>query len=366
MFDFLKHVTNPTGQSEKEEHEVVDLAEIDLEFAIEEALAGIEAPERPEIISPMVAVPATPEDLAGVELFRGVESAQLAEFAPLCQLVRTVPGYVIYPAGRFNTRLLLVLEGQLRLYATQKERRPRAIVDIGHSFGLTEALGMHPTDHSLIATEETRVLAIELTALNKAVARSHVFAQNYAELMASYTRGDNCLILSRGGKSATSRGGYIDPTTLLHNQHWLETMFPRLVQRARRDGKPLSMLTLRIDRLDAIDRESGVVLSPYMLEMVGRLMVDHSRPTDLHVIDVSHRLLSILPDTTLDGARALANRIREEIRKISTIDDLPLPSMTLSASIVTLGPEDTPSILLERAEQLVVKSAAAGGDSLHE
>ena len=366
MFDFLKRATRSSPQNNPEEQEIVDLAEIDLQFAIEEALAGIDAPEPPKIISPMVSVPATPEDLAAVELFRGIEPEQLVEYAPLCQLVRTVPGYLFYPAGRFNTRLFLVMEGQLRLYAAQNERRPRAIVDIGQSCGLSEALGMLPAEHSLIATEETRVLAIELTALNKLVARSHAFAQNYAELMASYSRSDHCLILSRGGKTASNRGGYIDPATLLHNQHWLEVMFPRLVERARKDGKPLSVLALRIDRLDAIDRESGVVLSPFMLEVVGRLMVDHSRPTDLHVIDASHRLLSILPDTTPEGARALATRIREEVRKISSVDDVPLPPMTLSAGIVSLGAVDTPATLLERAEQLVVKSAAAGGDSLHE
>jgi diguanylate cyclase (GGDEF)-like protein len=301
-----------------------------------------------------------------VELFRGIEPEQLVEYAPLCQLVRTVPGYVFYPAGRFNTRLFVVVEGQLRLYAAQKERRPRAIVDIGQSCGLSEALGMSPAEHSLIATEETRVVAIELTVLNKLVARSHVFAQNYAELMASYTRGDHCLTLSRGGKTAASRGGYIDPATLLHNQHWLDTMFPRLVERARKDGKPLSLVALRVDRLDAIDRESGVVLSPFMLEVVGRLMVEHSRPTDLHVIDASHRLLSVLPDTTLEGARALAGRIRDEVKKVSAVDELPLPPMTLSVGIVALGTEETPEALLERAEGLVLKSAAAGGDALHE
>ena len=89
MFDFLKRVTDPTGQTDREPDEIVDLAEIDLEFAIEEALAGIEAPEPPKVISPMVAVPATPEDLAAVELFRGIEPEQLVEYAPLCQLVRT-------------------------------------------------------------------------------------------------------------------------------------------------------------------------------------------------------------------------------------------------------------------------------------
>jgi diguanylate cyclase (GGDEF)-like protein len=344
------------------EDEVVDLADIDLDFAVEDALRE----EPSKVISPIVSIPASADDLAGMELFRGMEPAQLAEFAPLCQLIRVVPGYVLYPMGRFNTRLFCVLEGQLRLYVAQGDKRPRGIVDIGQTVGLTHALGMQLTDHALIATEETRLVAIELPVLNKFTARSHVFAQNYAALMASYARGDHCLHFGERGKRPAAREGYIDPATLLHNQHWLDTMFPRIVDRCRQSGQPLSLVALRVDKLDTVDREAGVVLSPYLLEALGRTMVEHSRPTDLHVIDASRRLLVILPDSDLDGARVLANRLRERARTLTAVDDLPLPTFTLSMGIVSLAPDETGTVLLERAETLIQKSVSAGGDWLNE
>jgi diguanylate cyclase (GGDEF)-like protein len=360
MFNPFKQLTTPP--SLMTEDEVVDLAEIDLDFAVEDALRE----EAPTVISPIVSVPANADDLAGMELFLGLGPAQLAEFAPQCQLVRVVPGYVLYPMGRFNTRLFCVLEGQLRLYVAQGDKRPRGIVDIGQTCGLTHALGMQPTDHALIATEETRLLAIELPVLNKFTARSHVFAQNYAALMASYTRGDHCLNFGERGRRPGAREGYIDPATLLHNQHWLDTMFPRLVDRCRKSGQPLSLVALRVDKLDTLDREAGVVLTPFLLEALGRLIVECSRPTDLHVIDNSRRLLVVLPDSSLDGARVLANRLREQARTLAAIDELPLPAVTLSMGIVCLAPDETGAALLERAEALIQKSVTAGGNWLNE
>lgn len=359
MFNPFHKPTAPEQPPETDE--VVDLADIDLDFAVEEVFQQ----KPPEVIRPIVSVPATPDDLTALELFRGLTAQELAEFAPRCLSTRVVPGYVIYPAGRLNTHLYNVIEGQLRLYVVDGNKRPRGIVDIGQSCGLSSALAMQPADHSLIATEESHLLVVELSALNQFTARSHTFAQNYAALVASYARGDHCLQLGTEGRLATRRMSYIDDRTLLHNQHWLDTMFPRIVDRCRMSGQPLSLVALGVDRLGEIDREAGVVLTPHILDAVGQTMVEHSRPTDLHVIDNHRRLLVVLPDSNLDGARVLANRLREQVKTLSA-DDLPLPAVTLSIGIVGLDQGESADALLARAEALIQKSISAGGNWLNE
>ncbi len=341
--------------------EVVDLSEIDLDFAVEEAFRQ----EAPKVIRPIVSVPAEPGNLAGLELFRGLSDEELAALAPQCQSARVVPGYVLYPTGRFNTRLYIVIEGQMRLYKAGGEKRPCGVVDIGQSCGLSSALTMQPAEHSLIATEETHLLVIELAAINKFTAHSHVFAQNYAALMASYAKGDHCLQLGGRAPAPARSDGYVDQTTLLHNQHWLDTMFPRIVDRCRMAGHPVSLVAMRVDGLDAIDKEAGVVLSPYLLEAVGQIMVENSRPTDLHVIDRDRRLFVVLPDSDLDAARILANRLRERVKTL-TAEDLPIPPITLSIGIVTLAEEESGNGLLARADTLIQKSVNAGGNWLNE
>ena len=357
---------NPFSKSQTphdlpDDQEVVDLSEIDLDFAVEEAFRQ----EAPKVISPVVSVPAEAGQLAGLELFRGLSDEEIAEFAPQCQSSRVVPGYVLYPTGRFNTRLYIVIEGQMRLYKAGGEKRPCGIVDIGQSCGLTSALTMQAAEHSLIATEASHLLVVEMSAINKFTARSHVFAQNYAALMASYAKGDHCLLVGGRVPAPVRRDGYVDQATLLHNQHWLDTMFPRIVDRCRMAGHPLSLVALRVDGLESIDKEAGVVLSPYLLEAVGQIMVENSRPTDLHVIDRDRRLFVVLPDSDLDAARILANRLRERVKTL-TAEDLPIPPVTLSIGIVSLAGEESGNGLLARADTLIQKSINAGGNWLNE
>jgi diguanylate cyclase (GGDEF)-like protein len=341
--------------------EVVDLSEIDLDFAVEEAFRK----GTPKVVRPIVTVPAEPDDLRAVELFRELGDAELADFAPLCQSSRVVPGYVLYPAGRINTRVHFVIEGQLRLYRNDGGKRPCGIVDIGQSDGLSSAMSMQPTDHSLIATESSHLLVIDAPAIEKMTRRSHAFARNYAAHVAGYTRGENCLQLGGPQPAGLRRDGYIDPITLLHNQRWLDTMFPRIVERSRLSGEPLSLVAFKVDRLDEIDREAGVKLSRYILEAVGQLMVEHSRPTDLHVFDRQRRLLVVLPESDLDAARVLATRLREHVKTLA-VDDLPIPSVTLSIGIVTLAESESGEGLLGRADTLIQKSINAGGNWLNE
>jgi len=360
-FSLIKPKADAAEEPVPENAEVVDLADIDLDFAVEEAFRQ----EAPKVIRPIVSMPAKPEDLKNLELFSGLTDAELTAAAPQCQVAHVVPGYVLYPVGRINTRLYLVIEGQMRTYLKDGSKRPTGIVDMGQSCGLTSALNMQPTEHALIATEASLLLVIEAPLLQKLSKQSHAFANNYMALMASYTKGDHCLKLDRRGVAPIKPDGYIDPDTLLHNQHWLDTMLPRLADRSRKAKKPLSLVMMKVDRLLEIDREAGVVLSRYILESIGKLMMDYSRPTDLHVIDRHQRLLVVLPDSDLDAARILATRLRIQTNQLKS-EDLELPAVTLSVAIVSLEPEETEKAMLDRAENLILKSSRAGGNWLFE
>src|SRR3970282_2898502 len=94
-----------------------------------------------------------------------------------------------------------------------------------HSTGLRSALAMQPLDHSAIATEVSRLLVVDITLIDELVKRSHVFARNYAALLAGYLRGDDCLhVGTRMG--AAAQHGYIDELTFLRNQRWLDELPP--------------------------------------------------------------------------------------------------------------------------------------------
>lgn len=345
--------------------EIVDLAEIDLDFAGDEPRHTDAATVR--AAGGMVAAAAGAPDLARVDLFRGVAEADLTEFAAQTRIIEAAPGSVLQPAGQPSDKILFVIAGELRMYADFQEKRARGIVDAGQSVGLSWALMRQPTEIAIVATEASRVLELRLPQLEEFARRSHALACNVNALFAAYLRGDNCLnVGARALAALHQRRGYTDELTQLHNERWLAAMLPRLLGRSQFDRAPLTVAMLAVDRLDQINHEFGTIAGEQILAAVGQLLLDVARTTDLLACDDNRRFLAILPSTALDGARSLCQRLLEEARslRIGAPDDQPLPALTLSCGIVPFDGDSSAPELLARLNALVQRSTENGGDAL--
>jgi diguanylate cyclase (GGDEF)-like protein len=345
--------------------EVVELSDIDLDFAVEEAFRqGVsQAPATTRTDA------ANPQDLGAFELFQGVGEQDLAACAPRCQLIHAVAGHVLFSPGQLNTRIFFVLEGQVRLYTQTGDKRPMAVADVGHSIGLRTALAMQPVGHSAIATEVSRLLTVDIAVIDGLTKRSHAFTRNYAALLASYLRGDNCLRMGTH-PGAAAQPGYIDELTLLRNQRWLDEMFPRLLARYRLGDKTLAVAAFAVDKLDEIVKENGIGPGLRVLEAVGHWMQNQTRPTDILAIDKNRHILAFLPDCDLAAARHLAGRLKIQIQSLPislATDKAPQPiTVTLSLGIAELEQGMNEQLFLNKTEALIRKSIKLGGNWLSE
>ena|GEM_PF-3809171 len=344
--------------------EVVELSEVDLDFAIEE-MFGQGAVRSLETTSTELA---DVEEVRALELFRGLSKDELGKLATCCQSIQAVPGYVLVTPGRINTKVFFVVEGQLRAYAPTNDRRPVALVDVGHSTGLRSALTLQPSEHAVIATEISDVLAIEVAVLDELSKRVHSFASNYTALLASYVRGDNCLYVGARSPRNETRQGYVDELTLLHNQHWLTTMLPRLVARFRLVDKPLAVVAFAIDGLNQIAKEHGTASGLHVLQVLGLWMLDQTRPTDILAINKSGHVFAFLPDCDLDAAHLLADRLKTAIQAVTislASPKAPQPiAVTLSVGIAALEKGMKETDFVSKAEALIRKSIKLGGNQL--
>ncbi len=350
--------------------EVVELSEVDLDFAVEEVF-GKRAARPPALdLAATRTEPATADELRLLELCRGLSGDELAALAPRCQSIHAIPGYVLVSPGRLNGKVFFVLEGQLRLYSQANDKRPMAIADVGHSTGLRPALVNQPVNYAVIATEVSHIVAIDLATLDECAKRSHAFARNYAALLASYIRGDNCLHLSGRPPGSQAPQGYVDELTLLHNPHWLSTMFPRLVARARLGNKPLAVTAFAVDKLEEIIKAHGIGAGLRVLQVIGHWLLDQTRPTDILAINPNRHILAFLPDGDLNTARALAVRLRTAVQtlSISLAPEKTTPPIQVSLSIgiaeLEHGMKETE--LLNKTEALIQKSVKLGGNSISE
>jgi len=341
--------------------EVVELADVDLDFAIEQAFRE----ETPQTLDATRTETATPEDLAEVELFRGLEPQELAALASRCQLIYAIPGHVLTAATKLNTKVYFVLEGQLRLYPPTSDKRPTALIDVGHSTGLHSALVMNPSKHSVIAVEVSQILAVDATLLEEFAKRSHAFACNYNALLASYLRGNNCLYVGVRSRGSAGRASYIDELTLLHNQHWLDTMLPRLASRYRLNNRPIAMVAFAVDKHEQIVKEHGIGIGLRVLEAIGHWMFDQTRPTDILAIDKNRHFFAFLPECDLTAASQLTDRLKAQIKitPLSLAGKAPI-TITLSFGIAMLEQTATEGELLNTIEALIRQSIMQGGDRL--
>lgn len=359
----MTSVSPPPGGLSLDGIEVVELWEIDLDFAVEEAFRQ----GTPPIIESTHTEPAKPDELTKLELFRGVGMQDLGVCAAGCQSIHAVPGYVLLAPGRLNTKVFFVLDGQLRVYAPTNDKRPMAVVDVGHSTGLRPALVGQPANHAVVATEVSHILAIDRNALDECAKRSHPMARNYAALLESYIRGDNCLQVGAHAGGA-ARQGQVDELTLLHNQHWLDTVFPRLLGRYRLGGKSLAVTAFAIDKLDAIIKEHGIAVGLRVLQAIGHWILDHTRPTDILAISKNRHIFAFLPECDLAAARQLGGRLKTLIQSVPIALAPGQPSapitLTLSLGAAEFETGMKENEFLDKIEALIEKSITLGGNWL--
>lgn len=346
--------------------EVVELSEVDLDFTFEEMFQqrSVRAVESTSVES------TTASDIASLELLRGVSDKDFKEFAAAGQMIQTVAGHVLISSGQLNNKVYFVIEGQLRLYTPSGDKRPVALVDVGHSTGLHSALAGQPARHTVIATEVSKVLEVSITVLDDFCKRSHEFARNYAALLASYVRGDNCLFIGVRAINTPKREGYVDELTLLHNQNWLDTILPRLIARFRLSGKPLAVVAFSPDQLGAVIKEHGIAAGLRVLQTVGHWLLDQTRPVDILAINKNGFFYAFLPDCDVEAALKLAVRLKLSIQKLPISlgsPKAPKPiTTTLSFGIAQLEANMKDQQFLNKIDALVQKSRKLGGDQLSE
>jgi diguanylate cyclase (GGDEF)-like protein len=138
--------------------------------------------------------------------------------------------------------------------------------------------------------------------------------------------------------------------------------------RAKSQGTPLSLAVLQIDRGGEILRQQGEPPLERFLEQLARALQPIVRQNDVAVRYTAWSLAFILPDTTLQGAQNLADKLRRAALGLRPPWDS--TQITLSAGIVEAVPkqdydsEDIVTDLINRAEFSIEEARKKGGDSI--
>jgi len=154
-----------------------------------------------------------------------------------------------------------------------------------------------------------------------------------------------------------------DALTGLHNRRYMAGQLQAFVQRANHGGDPVSVLVLDIDHFKSVNDGFGHDAGDEVLREFAVRLATNVRAVDLPCRLGGEEFVVVMPDTRLEDAYRIADRIRRDI------GSAPFPVMggkehlTVTVSVgvaATLGTGDTPDALLKRGDEGVYEAKAAG------
>src|SRR5690606_7497392 len=137
------------------------------------------------------------------------------------------------------------------------------------------------------------------------------------------------------------------------------------VERAQRYERPLSAIMAELDRFKTINDERGHATGDAVLIRFAELAKRTVRQSDWIARFVGGEFLVVLPETSLDGAMATAEKIRAAFADAPVSTSTGEISVTASFGVAelapsTLSPEVAAAALLREADEALYASKRAG------
>jgi two-component system cell cycle response regulator len=153
-----------------------------------------------------------------------------------------------------------------------------------------------------------------------------------------------------------------DPLTGCLNRRSMLDRLEGEFERARRYGLALSLLMVDLDHFKQVNDERGHLAGDEVLRRVGALLRSKLRNVDAVARYGGEEFVAVLPETPFDGARVLAERIREAIAAEAFVTDDAQFTITASVGVAALARDEmqTPEDLLARVDEALYRAKNSG------
>jgi diguanylate cyclase (GGDEF)-like protein len=153
-----------------------------------------------------------------------------------------------------------------------------------------------------------------------------------------------------------------DGLTGLYNRRYLEERLEDEMRRSRRYSRVLSLLMIDIDFFKQYNDTCGHLKGDDVLRELARILLRHSRETDITARYGGEEFVMILPETDARNARRLADRIRASVEEtpFEGEERIPAGGITVSIGVSALALDEDAHNTLERADQALYVSKQSG------
>ena len=294
------------------------------------------------------------KQLADIEIFRNVVHTDIANQLD-CMRERTLThDELLISPQQSNNSVYMVLEGELRVHIDSLENAPITTLSRGEPVGEMSIFAGHPPSAFVVAEGEVRLLEIPEDQFWSMIHSTHAFAINLLFRMAGRVRSSNIAI------GASEQRAMVDGLTGAHNRRWLDEMLPRLLERQHSQSKPTCVAMVDVDYFKKFNDKYGHQAGDEVLQCVTSVLEHNVRPEDMVARYGGEEFALLLPDTGLDTAMKVTERVRQAIEKFSILLDKENVNVTASFGVAEAGTGDTAEALLSRADEALYRAKHAG------
>lgn len=314
--------------------------------------------ERPATFS------ASEHALDKLHLFEGVDPASIIAILADCPILHLEAGQPIADnASGEKAHLYVVLRGALG--GTTREMHDITTTKVlpGECIGELSVLDDQANPVSVIALQDSEVLAIDSATLWRLIDESNGIARNLLRMMAFRIRAANAQIRKRQKLGEFYRQlSMIDGLTGLQNRSWLNEQLPVLIENAHTVDNPLSLIMIDIDHFKRFNDEHGHLAGDDALRAAAKVLQEELRPRDFAVRYGGEEMMVILPNTNPKAAAIVAQRLCEHMRQTRVFSDMtrPLPHITASFGVATLTKGQCAEELIAAADHALYRAKDTG------
>ena len=152
-----------------------------------------------------------------------------------------------------------------------------------------------------------------------------------------------------------------DPLTGLLNRRYIEERLVEEINRSDRSGEPVTLLMLDVDEFKSYNDRYGHPAGDEALEMIGQILRENLRGADVAARYGGEEFSVLLPETNLEEAQTIAERIRRHVEDTK----FPKRKVTVSIGIATLGGTlDDKERLIKAADDALYAAKRAGRNNI--
>ena len=307
-------------------------------------------------------LPITRAEFESLAIFNQVAFESLAGYLLGREVIQAKPGDILISPDIKVRRLLILLEGVLEVHLESAEGLLVRTIEAGGCVGEMSVFDNTDPSAWVVARDPSRILEIGAYTAIAMLNASHDLCLNMLHVLSQRVRYNSSVMTAdKHHIRRIEEHASVDSLTGLHNRRWMETMYPREIQRCNSGNVAMCALMLDVDHFKNVNDTYGHLAGDQVLVSIAKSLTDSLRPTDMLVRYGGEEFAILLPGTSVENSLRVSDRIRRAVEKtpvkIGSSSDI---QITISIGLAIRVPDDSMEDILSRADRALYAAKESG------